>query len=302
MIGRQRRHNPLKLRPAQPTPEEDERGSEKWSRYVMAWDTLTVRSSDGKRRAVSDAGLAERARSRRVSGDQRRWRGWLVAGAMVAVFFVPWQGTKLGYWLAASVGLRVEQFTFAGLNRLTMNEVISVLDIAKGKPILAVDVVEATRRLQNMPGVVGASVRRELPSTIQIRIEEARPIALWKRGTVSVPIDRFGRELPMDTAIPTIPVIVGRVDAPKRIASLLQQLSVAPALRAQIASAELIGGRRWNVGLRNGPVVMLPEEGTQFAWKRVAALLQNRRLPREAGQYIDLRLADRITISPANKK
>ncbi len=65
-----------------------------------------------------------------------------------------------------------------GNSRLNYGEVLALADIALGQNALDVNVSEVERTLAQNPWVAKASVRRELPGRLSIRLEERQP-AFW---------------------------------------------------------------------------------------------------------------------------
>ena len=55
-----------------------------------------------------------------------------------------------------------------------------------------------------------------------------------------------------------LPLTVG-LDAPAHAAAMLDALSATPAIRDMVAAMVRVGERRWNLQLKNGITVMLPE-------------------------------------------
>ncbi len=93
---------------------------------------------------------------------------------------------------------RVDEVEFEGLRfanaqsleaRLELSEMASIWD--DPKPL--------QERLEQDPVVSRATIRRDLPSTLTIHIQEAEPVALIATPTLA-PIDRMGELLPIDPA------------------------------------------------------------------------------------------------------
>ena len=61
-----------------------------------------------------------------------------------------------------------------------------------GMPLLAVDTAAAKERLETLAWVERASVARMLPDTVQVRLLERQPLALWQRDGRFEVIDRAG--------------------------------------------------------------------------------------------------------------
>jgi cell division septal protein FtsQ len=57
-------------------------------------------------------------------------------------------------------------------------------------------------RVKRLPGVIDAQLSRRLPGTLRIRIQEAEPVALARRGDRLVLVDEFASTLPFDPARP----------------------------------------------------------------------------------------------------
>ena len=69
-----------------------------------------------------------------------------------------------------------------------------------------------------------------------------------------------------------------------------------PALRDLVRASILVGDRRWNLRLKNGLEVRLPETGTAAALERLVALNREKNLLTRDIVILDLRLPDRITV------
>jgi cell division protein FtsQ len=69
-----------------------------------------------------------------------------------------------------------------------------------------------------------------------------------------------------------------------------------PALRGQVRASILIGERRWNLRLRNGLDIRLPEIDVARALRRLARLDREVKLLSRDITAVDLRLRDRVTV------
>ncbi|MDE0726683.1 MAG: cell division protein FtsQ/DivIB, partial [Alphaproteobacteria bacterium] len=76
----------------------------------------------------------------------------------------------------------------------------------------------------------------------------------------------------------------------------IDMLSRKPTLFAQVRAAVRIGGRRWDVRLKNGIKVYLPERDAFAAWVRLAELAAENRIFERDVAAIDLRLPDRLVL------
>jgi len=97
-----------------------------------------------------------------------------------------------------------------------------------------------------------------------------------------------------------LPLVVGR-GADKRAREFLAALDSYPEIRDEVRASVLVGERRWNLRLRNGQDVRLPEVEPGRALERLADLDRDLKLTSRDVVAIDLRVADRVTVrlSPA---
>lgn len=260
------------------------------------------------------AKLAPAARSRRP----RHWsRGRVLAAAGAVLLLLATSGV---WWLARSgvfaaaarstersvlawtarTGLAVSQVEVEGRDRVSREAILDALGVGRGTPILAVDPVEAKRRLETLSWVQGASVERRLPDTLYIRLVERRPLAFWQRDGKLVLVDRDGVVVPTEhlDRFGNLIVLVGP-DAPQAGSALLDMLATEPALARRVTAAARVGGRRWNLRLDNGVEVELPEQDADAAWHRLAAIERSDGVLERAILRVDLRLSDRIVVRTA---
>ena len=84
--------------------------------------------------------------------------------------------------------------------------------------------------------------------------------------------------------------------APERAAILLDVLAQEPELAKRVQAAILVSRRRWNLLLRNGTEVRLPEAGIAEAWARLAQAVGEQGLLERDVMMVDLRLPDRLIV------
>ncbi len=94
----------------------------------------------------------------------------------------------------------------------------------------------ASARVRLVPGVERAVVRRRVPGTLTVTIEEREPVALAAVKDRLVPVDRSGTPLPFDPAraAPDLPIAVGDTTVLGVIRRLAES---APGLVGQVVTA-----------------------------------------------------------------
>src|SRR5262249_48632428 len=158
--------------------------------------------------------------------------------------------------------------------------------------LLFLDVDDARGRLQASPWIAEASVRKLYPGRLQIEISEREAFALWQKdGKVSV-IAADGTVLgPLaDRQYAALPLLVGPA-AERKGKDFLAILDRHPAIRDQVRASILVGERRWNLKLRNGLDIRLPETDAAHALDTLVALDRDKKLLSRDITAIDLRLA-----------
>jgi len=86
--------------------------------------------------------------------------------------------------------------------------------------------------------------------------------------------------------------------APGQASALIDALAAEPVVRRQVAAGVRIGQRRWNLTLRSGADVLLPEGAEPQALHRLAQLERDMHLLERPLIDIDMRLPDRLVVRP----
>ena len=158
--------------------------------------------------------------------------------------------------------------------------------------------VEQTReRLKSNPWIADATVLKLYPGELQIGIKEREPFALWQKDRHVCVIAADGTVLEPYVAphLLQLPLVVGR-GADTRAKEFLALLDRYPAMRDVVRASVLVGERRWNLRLKNGVDVRLPETDIAPALERLVALDKEKNLTTRDIVAIDLRLPDRVTV------
>ena len=117
---------------------------------------------------------------RLAAGVRRHWasvaRGLILAG-----------GLSFGGWMAAAElpgapFLAIDDIVVHGNEQLSAGEVLALMPGLRGAPILSVDLDDQRRRLSASPWLTGGTLRRRLPSTVEVFVTERRPVALARFG------------------------------------------------------------------------------------------------------------------------
>lgn len=200
--------------------------------------------------------------------------------------------------LTASAGLKIEAIRITGQSETAELEILELLAIPGHASIATFDVNAARERLQQIPWVESATIRKVYPDRLEVEITEREPFAVWQRDGEVVLIDADGALL-SDYISPRyrdLPVLVG-AGAEAQAVEILELIAQFPALHAQMRGATLVSDRRWNLTLDNGIVIMLPEDDPVPALIQLETLDQSQGLLSRDILSVDLRLPDRVVVA-----
>jgi len=199
--------------------------------------------------------------------------------------------------ISANLGLRVDEVLVVGRQETAGPELLAALGIGRGSPIIGFDVAAARERIEALPWVRDASVERLLPDTVLLSVEERKPLALWQNKGAFALIDYEGVVITREDLgrFSNMLTVVGE-DAPQHAANLLEMLGAEPELMQLVVAAVRVGGRRWNIRMRDGIDVRLPEQGAATAWARLADYERTNSVLTRDVNVVDLRVPDRLIV------
>lgn len=207
-------------------------------------------------------------------------------------------GTRAKAWdLSAQAGFSVQNILVEGRGNSDADVLRAVLGLERGDPILAFNPAEAKDLIERISWVKEAHVERRFPDTIYIGLVERTPMALWQhKGKVRV-VDDEGVTLTdaLRHKFDNLPIIVGE-EAPVHARALIAILAAEPTVKDQVEAATWVSNRRWDLKLRNGVTVQLPENDAGLALRRLAAAHDEDDLMDRDITLIDLRDSGRITV------
>jgi cell division protein FtsQ len=199
---------------------------------------------------------------------------------------------------AANVaGMRIATVSLSGQRQVSREEIFAAAGVTDHSSLLFLDVAQARARLEAIPWIAEATVRKLYPDRLQITITEREAFALWQRqGKVAV-IAADGTVLAaaVEPRLATLPFVVGNGAAGKA-RGFLAVLDQYPAIRDSVRASILVGERRWNLRLKNGIDVRLPDSNIERALETLTRFDREKNLLSRDIVAIDLRLPDRVTV------
>ena len=199
--------------------------------------------------------------------------------------------------VANAAGFRIAAIALDGNRQITREEILATAGVTGRKSLFFFDVEVARAKLKTNPWIADATVLKLYPDRLRISITERAPFALWQIGGKVSVVAEDGTVLEPYVArrFTGLPFVVGR-GADTRAKAFLAQLGRYPSLREQVRASILVAQRRWNLRLKSGLDVHLPEDDVPAALQRLVALDRDKRLLSRDIVAIDLRLPDRVTV------
>jgi len=199
---------------------------------------------------------------------------------------------------AAWAGMGVTQISLDGHRYASDIDIFDVLYGLPGRSLLGIDLKLARSRLEKLTWVESAEVTREYPDEIHVHIIERVPFAVWKENGKFWLIDKTGLKLAPASgqSFKELPNVAGK-GANHEIARFFELLNTFAQLSREISSIKRVGGRRWTLNFKSGLVALLPARSERKALVKLDMLQRQKNILAWGPVWIDLRLADRLTLS-----
>ena len=248
------------------------------------------------------------------SRKRSRWQSWRWRVTFAAIVIgLSFHGAQRV--TAFVVGLQVfqiDRIVVRGNQRLSTGEVQALLDGLGGRSILAADLELWRRAVMNSPWVADVWLRRTLPSTVEVVIQERVPLGIGRlnrvlyliddRGTV---IDEYGPAY-ADLDLPIIDGLsaaAGDETANLYRASLARRLLDSLRVRnmaGRVSQIDVSDARNAVVLLEGDPTLL--RLGSERFVERLQSYFELAPALREqvpAIDYVDLRFDERVYVRPA---
>jgi len=238
---------------------------------------------------------------------QMMWRlligGFAILGATAAVVWaiaakVPEQATMALATTTSNAGFVVRQVDITGtVNQPKLSIYREVLQGGSDSMLLA-DLPAMRERLIALPWVRDANVHRRWPDRLEVRIIERKPAAVWQHQGRLRLIDADGVVLPaVDLAdFGQLPLLVG-ANAQEQAPAVLKLVASQPGIASDIEAAVWIGQRRWDLRMKSGETISLPEgPAAQAALMRFAEIHRETPLLGRGFVRFDLRIPEKMVV------
>jgi hypothetical protein len=108
-----------------------------------------------------------------------------LAGVVIYLLFAGWE------FLISTPRFKIQNVSFKGNNILSDAQILEWLGSVKGENLIAIDLVKLSQRLSENPWIQSASIRRNYPQGLEIKLTERVPYARIKKEKIYL-VDSFG--------------------------------------------------------------------------------------------------------------
>ncbi len=210
--------------------------------------------------------------------------------------FGSWAEQKL-YDVTVDAGFDVQNILVEGRQYTDVDALKAIINVDKGDALLSLKPNEVKAQLEKLSWVKSVQVERRFPQTVYIGLTERKPMALWQRQKRLSLIDENGVILTEHKLerFQNLIILTGE-EVPEQAYTFLRQLQAQEDIQKRVEAATFISGRRWDLKLKNGVTVKLPEVETALALSRLALMQQEENLMDQDVKVIDVREQTRITV------
>ncbi len=172
--------------------------------------------------------------------------------------------------VTADIGFRVENIMVDGRRHSDADALMAVINVEEGDSLFSFDPYGAKEQIEKIGWIRSVVVQRRFPNTIYIHLDEREPFALWQTADGLSLIDVEGQVLSQNNLeqFKDLPMVKGE-GADVQVKEILPILHAEDQMIAFIDHIELVDKRRWNLYLKQGIRIKLPEDDVGFALRHI---------------------------------
>jgi cell division protein FtsQ len=199
--------------------------------------------------------------------------------------------------MSASMGFKVENVLVEGRKYADGETIKNLIGAEYGAPLFAFNPEITKQNIEKVEWIKSAEVGRRLPDTIYIKLQEHMPLALWQKDKALYLVDEEGQIIntPHLGRFRDLIIVMGE-GAPQNAPALLADLNAEPTIAKDVTSAKWTDGRRWDLELKQGITLKLPERDSGLALSRLAKEERETGILAKDITFIDLREPEKIVV------
>lgn len=217
----------------------------------------------------------------------------------VVYFSLPYLGMFFSYVNDSTlriIGFSVDNINISGAKKKTIQLINQNMQITKGDNIFKLSSEEIFNNVSKVTWVKSAVVQKILPNTINIKIEERKPIAVFQTDLLATLIDEDGKFIEEVKAKPSgIPIVSGN-NANIKAKDILELISKFKNIRDNLDALLYVRERRWDI-IVSGIKILLPENDVEKALEILSIVLKSEKINKNTVNQIDLRSPDNVVFN-----
>ncbi len=172
-----------------------------------------------------------------------------------------------------------------------------ISEVRNGDALLSMNISEIINRIEQLEWIEGATVRRDFSGDVIISVQEHQPAAIWQvDNKLWIVSDKGVRITDQNLEhFADLPMISG-IGAEKELQGLIEAVSSNQTMFERVETATWVGERRWDLILKNGIKIMMPEIDLTQAWLNLSELGQEDQLLARNILAIDFRVKDKTVV------
>lgn len=209
---------------------------------------------------------------------------------------------QVGQWAlghSARLGLQLVHIQISGAQNVRPNDILKLLKLRRHTPLLSYNLRTMKRTLESLSWIEQASIQRSFPNRLVIQLRERQPVMIWQNKKKHFLINEQG--VVLSDRIPVkykgLPIVIGDT-APENLLPIRTLLDAYPNIKNRVSALIFVANRRWNLKLKDGLIVRLPEDNLPQALSKLERILQNSKIDFSRFTTIDLRTAHKTIMQP----
>jgi cell division protein FtsQ len=199
----------------------------------------------------------------------------------------------------ADAGFAVGEISISGQSITNETDIVKALAIEPHMSTVDFDADAARQRIEKLPAIASATVRKIYPGHVIVSVTEKVPVARWRVDGVTFIVDKDGEQIGEDGgAYAELPLVIGD-GASDDAQAMIHALSRFDDLKKGLAALSRIGDRRWDMIYDTGLRVQLPETGVVQALNQLESFEKNYQLLERDVTVIDLRVPSIVALLPS---
>ena len=199
----------------------------------------------------------------------------------------------------AVIGFGVHTIDISGQRLATEATILEALALSPTISTLNFDAAAALARVEALPAIASATIRKVYPGRVVIDVVEKVPIARWRVDGVTFLVDAAGEQIGEDRgAWVDLPLVIGDGAADDALI-IIRALEQFEGLKAHLVAVSRIADRRWDLIYDTGLRIQLPETGVAQALRQLLLLDEKFQLLDRDVTIVDLRVPGLLALKPA---